>query len=96
MKLNATQIARIHAEVGADPIPESTPVQTDLEAHFGTHTFYVDSTGLYVWEPIDATEAAQAEAVAIKIASWANDERTILEKHEPEIVGKTVLFPALH
>jgi len=101
MKLTETQIARIHSQVGAEPIPESTPVQSDLEAHFGTHTFYVDSAGLYVWEAVDAAdvdaaEAAQAEAVAIKVASWANEERTILEKHEPQVVGKTVLFPSLH
>ena len=90
MKLNTTQIDRIQEEVGLTPVPEADPVQAQLEEHFGAHTFYVDTSGLYVWEAVGEPELAEPQAVALRVASWANEEKTLLESHEPRATGNLV------
>ena len=54
MKLTSAQIERTLSQFEAQAIPESHPVLTPLNELFGDHTFFIDSDGLSIVEPIDA------------------------------------------
>ena len=55
MKLTSAQIERTLSQFEAQAIPESHPVLTRLNELFGDHTFFIDSDGLSIVEPIDPT-----------------------------------------
>lgn len=92
MKLDTTQVAKVHEQTGLLPVPECDSSQVRLEQHFGQHTFYVDPVGLYIWESLDPASAGPLQAIALKIASWANEDMTILQTHEPRETGTVVVL----
>lgn len=96
MKLDTTQIERIHEETGIQPIPEAAPSYRCLEENFGEHTFYVDPIGLYVWETFEDSEVTQAKILALQIASWTDDDMTTLQAHPPKAMRKVVVLEAIH
>jgi hypothetical protein len=97
LKLDMTQIEHIRVQTGIQPIPELEPSQSRLEEHFGEHTFYVDPLGLYIWEIFDESETAQKEVMALQIASWADEDMTMLQTHEaPKATGKVVVLEAMN
>ncbi len=96
MKLDTAQIERIRSQTGIRPVPEAEPTYSCLEENFGEHTFYVDPMGLYVWEAFDEAEAARTEVMALQIASWADDEMTMLQVHAPKATGKIVVLETIH
>ena len=53
MKWTSAQIERTLSQFEAQAVPESHPVLTRLNELFGDHTFFVDSDGLSIVEPID-------------------------------------------
>ena len=59
MKLTWAQIERALSQFEAQAIPESHPVLTRLNELFGDHTFFIDSDGLSIVEPIDALCSAE-------------------------------------
>ena len=86
MKLSTAQIAEVKEQTGIDPLPDEHPNTPDLKEAFGDHTFYLDTNGLHVLEsaPGEMIEDKQAVAV-IRVASWADDERTALAPHDPQV-----------
>jgi hypothetical protein len=92
MKLDQSQLQQVSEQVGLDPVPDSDPAQYYLETHFGTHTFYLDRNGLYVWEAVAEDDGSAAHIEAMKIAEWADEQRSLLEAHPPQRVGTTMLL----
>ncbi len=90
MKLTAKQIENVEQNTGLQPIPEDNPAMSQLKENFGDHTFYLDERGLYVLEaPTQSDGEAKAgteeesHATAVQVASWADDQKTALQPHEP-------------
>ena len=88
MKLSPDQITQITEQTSAMPIPEEASFLATLREGFGDHTFYVDSKGLHVFEPVGDAEDGRQAVQVMKVASWKDAERTSFEPHDPE-PGKT-------
>lgn len=84
MKLNADQVAQVFDQTGADPVPEDHQAIMDLQTVFGDHTFYVAPDGLCVWEPMGHADTGGQVAEAMVVASWADEEKTQLQPHDPK------------
>lgn len=87
MKLDTNQVEYVAAVAGVDPVPDTTITHDHLKTHFGEDTFYLDSDGAYVWEPLDDSEGRALNLEAFQIASWVNEERTQLLKEDPKPKG---------
>ncbi len=96
MKLDMGQIERIREETGIEPIPELEPSLERLEENFGDHTFYVDPMGLYIWQATDPSAETRNEVMALRIASWADDEMSVLQVHEPKPTGRVIALHTIH
>jgi len=68
MKLNPAQVERALKQFDAQALPDDHPVVPQLASMFGDHTFFLDSGGLNVLEP---TEASQPEAPVGMIVNLA-------------------------
>ena len=90
MKLDAAQQRKVQEQVGAAAVPEEHPAADDLKEAFGDHTFFLDSDGLNIVEPNPGPESSSG--VLVKVASWANEERTELMSHAPQVLQVTVEF----
>jgi hypothetical protein len=90
MKLSPEQVELVSAAVGAEPIAESTIAHNHLKDHFGDHTFYLGPAGAYVWEAAGEGEDSTFRLEAVHIASWADEERTLLQKESPTPTGAAV------
>lgn len=90
MKLNDGQIKRTSAQVGVEPLPTATTAHGLLRRHLGNHTFYLGPSGAFVWEPVGDRTAVPVELRALRVASWADDQRTLLQKQSPAPMGKAV------
>lgn len=90
MKLSGEQVGTIRTGVGAEPIPETHTVMSDLVSVFGEHTFYLDQSGLVIWEWLYGPEAEKQPVVAVKVAGWSDETKTTLEPHEPEVTDTVV------
>lgn len=89
MKLTKAQITQISDQISADPVPEDGPAADLLKEHFGEHTFYVDESGLHIFETDEADEVVgECRVFAVRVASWTNEKRDALSPHDP-IVGST-------
>ena len=69
MKMNSAQIEQTLSQFDAQAIPTGHPAMPQLARLFGDHTFFLDSEGLSIVEPL---------------ASWADETKASLEPHEPE------------
>ena len=79
MKLTSAQIERTLSQFEAQAIPESHP---EL---FGDHTFFVDSDGLSIVEPIDGPAPRRTQAArVVNVANWSDESLANLAAHEPE------------
>ena len=89
MKLTAPQIAQIKDQIGADPVPDNSPTTDMLAKHFGEHTFYVDQDGLHIFQTeLTETESGPCNVHSVRVASWTNEKRDALERHDP-VAGAT-------
>ena len=79
MKLNSAQIEHTLNQLDGEAIPAEHPMLSQLERLFGEHTYFLDSRGLNIVEPVDAEEADGRLAVVVNLADWAE-----LERDEPE------------
>jgi hypothetical protein len=98
MKLNSAQVERALSQFDAQALPDSHPVVPQLNRLFGDHTFFLDSSGLSVLEPTDAS-ASEAETQIGKIvnlAYWSDENLTNLMPHEPEPTGVIVSLGSKH
>jgi hypothetical protein len=80
----------------ARAIPDDNPVIPQLKDLFGDHTFLLDSHGLNIVEPIEATGAPAHAAKVVNIASWTDDSRSGLELHEPETTDIVITLALKH
>jgi hypothetical protein len=85
MKLTSAQIERTLSQFEAQAIPESHPVLTPLNELFGDHTFFIDSDGLSIVEPIDGPAPRRTQAArVVSVANWSDESLANLAAHEPE------------
>jgi hypothetical protein len=71
--------------VRAQAIPESHPVLTRLNELFGDHTFFINSDGLSIVEPIDGPASPRTQAArVVSVANWSDESLANLATHEPE------------
>ena len=79
MKMNSAQIQQtLHtlnaAELNAEAIPAGHPMMSQLERLFGDHTYFLDSRGLNIVEPVEAGNDGRL-GVVVNLASWTDFER---------------------
>ena len=84
MKLNSAQIEQTLNQFDAQAIPAGHPAMPQLARLFGDHTFFLDSEGLNIVEPIEAEQNDGRRAIVVNLASWADETKASLEPHEPE------------
>jgi hypothetical protein len=89
MKLSSAQIQHTAAQIGAQAIPDDHPVADDLKGMFGDHTFFLDGNGVEVVESGEPTESSSLANV-VNLASWADEARTTLLPHEPQVTDVVV------
>ena len=94
MKLSTDQVAQIFEQTGADPVPDNHQAITDLRNVFGDHTFYVAPDGLCVWEEAGHADTGGQVAEAMVVASWADEEKTQLQPHDPKPTAIVVKLDA--
>ena len=92
MKLNDRQIRDVSEKAGVGPVSPATNAHSLLRQHFGDHTFYLGPSGAFVWEPVGDPGRVPLELRALRIASWADDERTLLQRQSPMPMGKAVII----
>ena len=85
MKLTPQQVERTLDQFPAQAIPDGHPVMSELTNLFGDHTFFLDSQGLNIVEPVwTGNDATKETGRIINLANWADSTRTRLAAHEPE------------
>jgi hypothetical protein len=89
MKLSSAQIQRTAAQISAQAIPDDHPVAHDLKGMFGDHTFFLDGNGLEVVESGEPTDGSNVANV-VNLASWADEARTALVPHAPQVTDVVV------
>lgn len=83
MKLNDQQIAAVKSSVNIDAIPPENPAVPQLTEHFGDHTFFVVTEGLFILEEVDNPELPGTPAEFVLVAGWADEERSALQGVQP-------------
>jgi hypothetical protein len=89
MKMNSAQIEQTLHQLNAEAIPENHPVMSQLEWLFGEHTYFLDSNGLNIVEPV---ETAQNAGRLVNLANWTDANAAGLQPHEPEPTELMVEF----
>jgi hypothetical protein len=96
MKLNSAQLERTLGQFEARPIPDDHPAIPQLNDLFGEHTFFLDSHGLNIVEPVGAAGAAAESAKVINLATWSDDSQSGLELHEPQATNVVITLGLKH
>jgi hypothetical protein len=84
MKMNSAQIRQTLNQFDAEAIPAGHPAMPQLERLFGGHTFFLDSEGLNIVEPVEAEQNDRPRGVVVNLASWSDGAKVSLEAHDPE------------
>ena len=84
MKMNSAQIEQTLHQFDAQAIPAGHPAIPQLERIFGDHTFFLDSEGLNIVEPVEVEQNDARRGVVVNLASWTDQTKASLEPHEPE------------
>lgn len=89
MKMNSAQIQQtLHilnaAQLNAEAIPAEHPMMSQLERLFGDHTYFLDSRGLNIVEPVEAGHVESRLGVVVNLASWTDAKGESLQPHRPE------------
>ena len=90
MKMNSAQIEQTLNQFDAQPIPAGHPAMPQLERLFGGHTFFLDSEGLNIVEPVEAEQNDRRRGVVVNLASWADEKAQSLQPHKPESTDMVV------
>jgi hypothetical protein len=96
MKLNSAQVERALTQFEAQALPDDHPVVPQLASMFGDHTFFIDSGGLNVLEPAEASEQESPAGMIVNLAYWSDETLTKLSPHEPEPTGVIVSLESRH
>jgi hypothetical protein len=83
MKLSARQIETTTDQISAQVLPEDHPMMAELIPLFGDHTYFLDKEGLEIVEKTGDLPDGAATGNIVKLASWADINRTALSPHEP-------------
>ena len=75
MELSRQEINQLHDQIGIDPLPGDYPALDKLIEAFGYQTFYLTGDGLHIFEYTDTPVDGGHEAVSVRIASWADEEK---------------------
>jgi hypothetical protein len=92
MKLNSALVQRTLDEFDAQAIPDNHPAVPQLNKVFGEHTFFLNGSGLHVVEPVEPTQAEPEAGKVIKLAAWADANRSSLAPHEPQPTDVVIPF----
>lgn len=89
MKMSSAQIQQtLHtlntAQLNAEAIPAEHPMMSQLERLFGEHTYFLDSRGLNIVEPVEAGEVDGRLGVVVNLARWTDSRGESLQPHQPE------------
>jgi hypothetical protein len=84
MKLSARQIEHTTEQIGAQVLPEDHPMMAELIPLFGHHTYFLDREGLEIVERTGDLPDGTTTASIVKLASWADVNRTTLAPHDPQ------------
>jgi hypothetical protein len=93
MKLTSAQVERTLTQFQGEVIPDNHP---QLNSLFGEHTFFLDSKGLNIVEPAEATGAGAQSAKVVNLANWSDANPNRLEPHEPEPTDIVVTLGSKH
>ncbi|HYX83262.1 MAG TPA: hypothetical protein VE714_12760 [Gemmatimonadales bacterium] len=96
MKLNSAQLERTLGQFEARPIPDDHPAIPQLNDLFGEHTFFLDSQGLNIVEPVGAAGAAAESGKVVNLATWSDDSQSGLELHEPQATDVVITLGLKH
>ena len=96
MKLTSAQVERTLTQFQGEAIPDNDPVIPQLNSLFGEHTFFLDSKGLNIVEPPEATGAGAQSAKVVNLANWSDANPNRLEPHEPEPTDIVVTLGSKH
>ncbi len=95
MRLNTALVERTLSQFQAEAIPDDHPVIPQLNRLFGDHTYFIDSKGLNIVEPVDPASGTQ-KAQVVNVASWSEGNPNSLEPHEPEVTDVIVVLEQAH
>lgn len=89
MKMNTAQIEQTlrqmnAEEMKAEAIPAEHPAIPRLQQLFGEHTYFLDSNGLNIVEPVELEQTDGRMGVVVNIAHWADANASSLQPHEPK------------
>jgi len=96
MKLTPAQVERTLTQFKGEVIPDHHPVVPQLNGVFGEHTFFLDSHGLNILEPAEASAAGVQSAKVVNLANWSDANPNRLEPHEPEPTDIVVTLGSKH
>ena len=97
MKLTSAQVERTLTQFEAQAVPANHPAVAQLSEMFGDHTFFLDSNGLNIVEPIEAgPDTGTQPAQVVNLANWADETLTKLAPHEPEPTNAVVDLGSKH
>lgn len=83
MKLNSAQIKQTLHQLDAEAIPADHPLVPQLEGLFGEHTYFLDSSGLNIVEPVETREPHGRMGVVVNLANWTEENSRSLQAHPP-------------
>jgi hypothetical protein len=95
MRLTSAQVERALDQFEAQAIPEDHPVAAQLNDLFGDHTFFLDTKGLNVVEPVDPVIDTET-ATVVNLADWADDSLTRLAPHPPQVTEIVIALGPTH
>ena len=93
MKLNSVLVERTLGQIEAEAIPEDHPSVPKLKDLFGDHTFFLDTSGLNIIEPM---EEAPRTGKLVNVASWDDADPPQLLAHSPESTDVLIEFGPMH
>jgi hypothetical protein len=97
MKLTSEQVTRTTNQFEVQALPDSHPAVPQLKEMFGEHTFLLDSNGLNILEPADASPPGPIQAAqVVNLANWSDETLTRLAPHEPQPTGDIVELVPTH
>jgi len=83
MKLNSAQIDKTLHQFDAEPIPADHPAVAKLQWLFGEHTYFLNSEGLNIVEPVEDEQNKGRRGVVVNLANWIDERAESLKPHKP-------------
>jgi hypothetical protein len=95
MKLSSNMVEQTLNQYDARVIPDDHPVAPQLSRLFGDHTFFINSDGLSILEPVEAEPPGTDSCKVVKLANWVEGGNT-LAPHEPEETDVVIVLDGEH